>query len=48
MQLQGLLNDFDFTVIGDTSRLRWFLHKDAPGAIAAKVRNAVETQVALN
>ena len=47
-QLQGLLNDFDFTAIGDSSRLRWFLHKDAPNALAAKVRNAVHAQVALN
>jgi len=47
-QLQGLLNDFNFTAIGDTSRLRWFLHKDAPDALAAKVRNAVHAQVALN
>jgi hypothetical protein len=47
-QLQGLLNDFGFAAIGDTSQLRWFLHKDAPEALAAKVRNAVHAQVALN
>ena len=46
--LQVLLNEFGFATIGDTSRLRWFLHKDAPDAFAARVRNAVDKQVALN
>ena len=47
-QLQGLLNDFGFVAIGDTAQLRWFLHKEAPDALAAKVRNDVHAQVALN
>ena len=46
--LQRLLVDFGFTHIGDTSRLRWFLHKDAPEALASRVRNAVDAHIALN
>ena len=46
--LQGLLNEFGFTAIGDTAQLRWFLHKDAPEALASRVRNAVDAQLALN
>ena len=45
--LQVLLNEFGFATIGDTSRLRWFLHKDAPDAFAGRVRTAVDKQVAL-
>jgi len=46
--LHALLNDFGFTAIGDTSHLRWFLHKDAPESLAARVRNTVDAQIALN
>ena len=46
--LQGLLVEFGFTALGDSARLRWFLHQDAPEALAARVRNAVGTHAALN
>jgi hypothetical protein len=46
--LQALLNEFGFNAIGDTAQLRWFLHKDAPEALAAKVQRAVEARHALN
>ncbi len=46
--LEILLAEFGFTPIGDTSRLRWFLHSDTPDAIASNVRNAVDAHNALN
>jgi len=46
--LETLLVEFGFTAIGDTSRLRWFLHGDAPDAIALRVRNALDAHNALN
>jgi len=46
--LQALLNEFGFNAIGDTAQLRWFVHKDAPEALAAKVQRAVEARHALN
>ncbi len=46
--LQGLLAEFGFNAIGDTSKLRWFLHRDAPDPLAARVRNTLGRQVALN
>jgi GNAT superfamily N-acetyltransferase len=46
--LQILLTEFGFAAIGDTARLRWFLHKDAPDKLASRVRNAIETRIALN
>lgn len=46
--LQPLLVDFGFTHIGDTSRLRWFLHKDTPEALASRMRNAVDAHIAIN
>ena len=32
----SLLVDFGFTPIGDTARLRWFLHNDAPDALSLR------------
>ena len=46
--LQGLLGEFGFNVIGDTAQLRWFVHNDAPDALAARARNAVNAHVAVN
>ena len=46
--LQSLLVDFGFNSIGDTLRLRWFLHKDAPAALASRVRDAVDARIAVN
>lgn len=46
--LQSLLAEFGFDIIGDTTRLRWFLHHDAPAALASRVRNAVAAHVPLN
>ena len=46
--LQILLTEFGFAAIGDTARLRWFLHNDAPAAFAARVRSAVDARVAVN
>jgi len=46
--LQHLLNDFGFTWVGDTTRLRWFLRKDAPPELASRVRDAVDARSALN
>jgi ribosomal protein S18 acetylase RimI-like enzyme len=46
--LQSLLVDFGFTAIGDTAQLRWFLHHDAPEALASRVRKTVDSRAALN
>jgi hypothetical protein len=46
--LQSLLVDFGFTAIGDTAQLRWFLHHDAPEALASRVRQTVDSRAALN
>ena len=46
--LQRLLVEFGFACIGDTKRLRWFLHRDAPPLLASRVRDAVEARSALN
>jgi ribosomal protein S18 acetylase RimI-like enzyme len=46
--LQALLTEFGFTAIGDTAQLRWFLHKDAPEALASRVQFAVDARPALN
>jgi hypothetical protein len=46
--LQGLLTEFGFTAIGDTTRLRWFVRNDAPEELVAHVRNSVAAQAPLN
>ncbi len=46
--LQSLLVDFGFSAIGDTAQLRWFLHRDAPEALASRVQRTVDSRVALN
>ncbi len=46
--LQHLLSEFGFAAVGDTLRLRWFLHRDAPAELASRVRDAVDARSALN
>jgi hypothetical protein len=46
--LQHLLAEFGFTAIGNTARLRWFLHKDTPPELASRVRDSVDAHIALN
>ena len=46
--LQHLLADFGFAIVGDTSRLRWFLRSSAPPALASRVRDALEAHGTLN
>ncbi|MCC7040643.1 MAG: hypothetical protein IT516_10085 [Burkholderiales bacterium] len=46
--LAHLLAEFDFTPIGDTARLRWFLRKGAPTDLASRVRDAVDARGTLN
>ena len=46
--LQHLLQDFGFSRIGDTLRLRWFLRNDAPADLASRIRDAVDARSALN
>ena len=46
--LHHLLADFGFKPVGDTARLRWFLHADTPAELASQVRDVVEARRALN
>ena len=46
--LQHILADFGFKWIGDTTRLRWFMRKDAPADLASRIRDAVDARSALN
>jgi len=46
--LAHLLAEFDFVLVGDTTRLRWFLRKGAPADLASRVRDAVDARGALN
>jgi hypothetical protein len=46
--VQHLLGEFGFDAIGDTARLRWFLHHDAPAKLAERVRDSVDARIALN
>jgi len=39
-----LLRSYGFDPVGDTEQLRWFARRDAPPALAAKIRNIVSTQ----
>ena len=42
-----LLKVHNFEPAGDTKTLRWFLRRDAPQALAMRVREAVESRVAV-
>ena len=46
--VQHLLQDFGFSLIGDTQRLRWYLRNDAPADLASRIRDAVDARSALN
>ncbi len=46
LKLQQVLDDAGFEAIGDTSRLRWFVHRGAPPALGTRVRDTVHGQVA--
>lgn len=46
--LEHLLADFGFSSVGDTARLRWFLHAGAPAELASHVRDVVDARRALN
>lgn len=43
-QVTHLLESMRFTSVGDTARLRWFLHNDSPPALAARIREAVSSR----
>jgi hypothetical protein len=47
-QISHLLESLRFESIGDTARLRWFLHKDAPEPLAARIRGGVNARRMLN
>jgi len=47
-QLQHLLADFGFQVVGNTLRLRWFIRADAPHELDSRVRDMIDVQRALN
>jgi len=46
--LQHLLTEFGFQVVGDTERLRWFIHADAPHELDSRVRDMIEVRHTLN
>lgn len=46
--VQKILSDFGFDCAGDTSRLRWFVRRDAPSALASRIRGGVQSRSALN
>jgi GNAT superfamily N-acetyltransferase len=46
--IQHVLADFGFRPIGDTKRLRWFLHTDTPAELASRIRDTVDARAALN
>jgi hypothetical protein len=39
-----LLDSLGFDAVGDTSRLRWFVRRDAPISLAARIRAAVNAR----
>jgi hypothetical protein len=47
-QVSHLLGTLGFDAIGDTERLRWFLRRDAPSALAARIRSGVNARRTLN
>jgi hypothetical protein len=46
--VEHLLGPHNFQPVGDTPNLRWFLRRDAPYAVAARVRDIVNGHPALN
>ena len=47
-QVAHLLDTLGFDVIGDTARLRWFVRRDAPPALGARIRGAVNARRTVN
>jgi hypothetical protein len=47
-RLQQILEEAGFALVGDTARLRWFVHRSAPPVLAARVRDAVFGHAAQN
>ena len=45
-RLQQILDEAGYEMAGDTLRLRWFVHRNAPAALATRVRDAVNAQAA--
>jgi hypothetical protein len=43
-----LLKLHNFEPVGDTKTLRWFLRRGAPHALAMRVRDAIDSRVALS
>ena len=43
-QVAHLLDSLGFDPIGDTARLRWFLRRDTPPALAARIRSGVNAR----
>lgn len=46
--VQHLLRSYGFELVGDTTHLRWFVRRQAPAAITARIRGAVSAQPPLN
>jgi hypothetical protein len=46
--VQRILYDLGFDCAGDTTRLRWFVRRDAPAALASRIRGGVQSRGALN
>ncbi len=46
--VQHVLCDLGFDCAGDTARLRWFVRRDAPAALASRIRGGVQSRAALN
>jgi hypothetical protein len=42
--VQRMLSDLGFDCAGDTARLRWFVRRDAPPALASRIRGAVQAR----
>jgi len=47
-QVSHLLETLRFESVGDTARLRWFLHKDAPPVLASRIRGGVNARRTIN
>lgn len=46
--VQHLLQSYGFSHAGDTSHLRWFVRRQAPASVAARVKGLVEHKPPLN
>jgi hypothetical protein len=46
--VQHLLQSYDFDPAGDTTHLRWFIRRNAPPALATRIRSSIAGQPPLN